>query len=170
MCPPSSPANLSSMTGCVIAPGNLQLAASRTTSSVQKTRSGCRLFHLEHGQSWLSMSWSMRRNMTKAIPAVILGRLGSTALAGSRVGPRCSPMWSGRAARLDENLGPPRLVHAISPSAEDFYLHHGLPPAVRRRPLRGLVKMGRWVMMGRFWIDSVMIAARAAPACLRNRC
>ena len=69
----------------------------------------------------------MRRNMPPQIPSVILGRLAmDRAWQGKGLGAalladalrRCIKASSEVAARLI-------IVHAISPAAEAFYLHHG---------------------------------------------
>ena len=73
------------------------------------------------------VSGSMRRNMPPQIPSVILGRLAiDRAWQGKGLGKalladtvrRCIKASSEVAARLI-------IVHAISPAAENFYLHHG---------------------------------------------
>ena len=70
---------------------------------------------------------SMRRNMPKFIPAVMLGRL--------TIDRNCHGMGLGRALLADMVARAVRassevsarlmIVHAISPAAEAFYLHYG---------------------------------------------
>jgi GNAT superfamily N-acetyltransferase len=70
---------------------------------------------------------SMRRNMPNFIPAIVLGRLA--------ISRRCQGRGLGRALLADAVRRSLRassevsarlvIVHAISPAAEAFYLHHG---------------------------------------------
>jgi GNAT superfamily N-acetyltransferase len=68
---------------------------------------------------------SMRRNMPPQIPALLLGRLAiDHAWQGKGLGRAMLNDITRRALRSDAAA---RLiiVHAISPAAEAFYLHHG---------------------------------------------
>jgi GNAT superfamily N-acetyltransferase len=70
---------------------------------------------------------SMRRNMPKHIPAVVLGRLAiDRAWQGKGLG-RALLADVVRRALLASAEVSARLVivHALSPAAEAFYLHHG---------------------------------------------
>lgn len=108
---------------------NLQVAASRTYVVCSKgSHRIAGYFALSMGQILAhETTGSMRRNMPKQIPAVMLGRLAidrtwqgkglGRALLADAV--RRSLRASGEvSARL-------MIVHAISPAAEGFYLHHG---------------------------------------------
>jgi GNAT superfamily N-acetyltransferase len=108
---------------------NLENGASR--SYVVCRRSGERVvgfYALAMGQILnQEVPGGMRRNMPANIPAVILGRLAvdNTAqglgLGGSLL--QDAVLRSLRAAR--EVAARLMIVHAISPAAEAFYLHHG---------------------------------------------
>jgi GNAT superfamily N-acetyltransferase len=70
---------------------------------------------------------SMRRNMPKHIPAIILGRLAiDSSWHGQGLG-RALLNEAIRRSLLASSEVSARLVivHAISPAAETFYLHHG---------------------------------------------
>jgi len=70
---------------------------------------------------------SMRRNMPKQIPAVILGRLAiDKAWQGNGLGKLLLADVVQRALRASAEVSARLIiVHAISPTAERFYLHHG---------------------------------------------
>jgi GNAT superfamily N-acetyltransferase len=70
---------------------------------------------------------SMRRNMPKAIPAVVLGRLAiDRQWQGRGLGRAMLADVIGRALRASTEVSARLvIVHAISPAAEAFYLHHG---------------------------------------------
>jgi len=70
---------------------------------------------------------SMRRNMPKHIPAVILGRLAiDRTWQGNGLGRLLLADVVQRSLRAASEVSARLIVvHAISPSAESFYLHHG---------------------------------------------
>ena len=70
---------------------------------------------------------SMRRNMPKNIPAVVLGRLAiDRTWQGKGLGRVLLADVVRRALVASEEISARLLiVHAISPAAEAFYLHHG---------------------------------------------
>jgi GNAT superfamily N-acetyltransferase len=70
---------------------------------------------------------SMRRNMPKQIPAVILGRLAAdTAWQGMGLGRLLLADVVNRSLRASHEISARLLiVHAISPAAEAFYVRHG---------------------------------------------
>lgn len=108
---------------------NMQVAASRTYV-ICPAGSGriVGFFALSMGQILAQdVKGSMRRNMPRQIPAVTLGRLAiDRAWQGKGLGralladvvPRSLRAGAEVSARLV-------IVHAISPDAEAFYLHHG---------------------------------------------
>jgi GNAT superfamily N-acetyltransferase len=108
---------------------NLQLAASRTYV-VCPTGSDAVI-----GYAALSMGQilaqetigSMRRNMPRHIPAVVLGRLAiDRAWQGKGLGRALLADVVRRALLASEQVSARLvIVHAISPAAEAFYLHHG---------------------------------------------
>ncbi len=69
----------------------------------------------------------MRRNMPKSIPAVLLGRLAiSREWQGKGLGRALLADVIVRAQRASAEVSARLVVvHAISPAAEAFYLHHG---------------------------------------------
>ncbi len=69
----------------------------------------------------------MRRNMPKLIPAVLLGRLAiSRTWQGKGLGRALLADVITRAHRASAQVSARLvIVHAISPAAEAFYLHHG---------------------------------------------
>jgi GNAT superfamily N-acetyltransferase len=108
---------------------NLQAAASRTYVACPK--GSLRIagyFALSMGQILAQeTAGSMRRNMPKQIPAVLLGRLAiDRAWQGKGLG-RALLADAVRRSLLASSEVSARLVivHAISPVAEAFYLHHG---------------------------------------------
>jgi len=70
---------------------------------------------------------SMRRNMPNAIPAVVLGRLAiDLAWQGKGLGRAMLGDSLRRSLRASADISARLVVvHAISPAAEAFYLHHG---------------------------------------------
>lgn len=70
---------------------------------------------------------SMRRNMPRHIPAVILGRLAIDQMwQGNGLGRLLLADAVQRSLRASSEVSARLIiVHAISPSAEAFYLHHG---------------------------------------------
>lgn len=70
---------------------------------------------------------AMRRNMPRTIPAVVLGRLaGDRAWQGTGLGRAMLADAVHRAERASAEMSARLvIVHAISPAAEAFYLHHG---------------------------------------------
>jgi GNAT superfamily N-acetyltransferase len=70
---------------------------------------------------------SMRRNMPQFIPAVVLGRLAiDRSWQGTGVGRALLADVIRRSLRASSEVSARLvIVHAISPAAEAFYLHHG---------------------------------------------
>lgn len=70
---------------------------------------------------------SMRRNMPRTIPAVILGRLAiDLAWQGNGLGRALLAEVMRRSVLASSEVSARLvIVHAISPAAEAFYLHHG---------------------------------------------
>lgn len=70
---------------------------------------------------------AMRRNMPRAIPAVMVGRLAiDRAWQGKGLGRAMLADVIARAVRASSEVSARLvIVHAISPAAEAFYLHHG---------------------------------------------
>ena len=109
--------------------GNLQSAASRTyvvclTGSPQVVG----YFSLSMGQILAQdVTGAMRRNMPRFIPAVTLGRLAiDRAYQGKGLGRALLANVVQRALRASQDVSARLIiVHAISTSAEAFYLHHG---------------------------------------------
>jgi GNAT superfamily N-acetyltransferase len=108
---------------------NLQVAASRTyvvcpTGSEKIVG----YFALSMGQILAQeATGSMRRNMPKHIPAVTLGRLAiDRAWQGKGLGRALLHDVVRRSMRASNDISARLvIVHAISPAAEAFYLHHG---------------------------------------------
>jgi GNAT superfamily N-acetyltransferase len=108
---------------------NLQTAASRTyvvcpTDSHQIVG----YFALSMGQILAHEAiGSMRRNMPNFIPAVMLGRLAiDRACQGMGLGRTLLADVVRRSLRASAEVSARLvIVHAISPAAEAFYLHHG---------------------------------------------
>ncbi len=73
---------------------------------------------------------AMRRNMPKQIPAVTLGRLAIDRSWQDRgLGRALLADVVQRALRASHEVSARLIVvHAISPAAEAFYLHHGFTP------------------------------------------
>ena len=69
----------------------------------------------------------MRRNMPKSIPAVLLGRLAvDRAWQGKGLARALLADVVRRSLRASHEVSARLvIVHAISPAAEAFYLHHG---------------------------------------------
>lgn len=70
---------------------------------------------------------AMRRNMLKSIPAVLLGRLAvDCAWQGKGLARALLADVVRRSLRASREVSARLvMVHAISPAAEAFYLHHG---------------------------------------------
>lgn len=108
---------------------NLQVAASRTY--VVSPRGSNRIagyFALSMGQILAQeTTGSMRRNMPKHIPAIMLGRLAiDRAWQGKGLGSALLSDVVSRSQRASTEVSARLvIVHAISPAAEAFYLHHG---------------------------------------------
>jgi GNAT superfamily N-acetyltransferase len=108
---------------------NLQIAASRTyvvcpTGSPEVAG----YFALSMGQVLArEATGSMRRNMPTHIPAVTLGRLAiDRAWQGRGLGRALLADVVSRSLRASREISARLvIVHAISPAAEAFYLHHG---------------------------------------------
>jgi GNAT superfamily N-acetyltransferase len=108
---------------------NLELGASRTYVICPKdSLDVIGFFSLSMGQILASETMgSMRRNMPSQIPAVVLGRLAiDLKWQGKGLG-RALIFDAMRRSLLASQEIATRLVivHAISPAAERFYLHHG---------------------------------------------
>ena len=108
---------------------NLQMAASRTyvvCPSGSNMIAG--YFSLSMGQILgQDVTGAMRRNMPRQIPAVTLGRLAiDRRWQGKGLGSAMLADVVRRALRASsEVVARLVIVHAISPAAEAFYLHHG---------------------------------------------
>lgn len=108
---------------------NLRAAASRTyvvcpTGSQRVVA----FFSMNMGQILVQdVTGAMRRNMPLAIPAVILGRFAiDRAFQGQGMGSALLAEVVERAMRASQQVSARLIiVHAISPAAEAFYLHHG---------------------------------------------
>lgn len=108
---------------------NLQVAASRTYV-ICPAGSGriVGYFALSMGQILAQdVKGSMRRNMPRQIPAVTLGRLAiDRAWQGKGLGRALLADVVRRSLRAGAEVSARLIiVHAISPAAEAFYLHHG---------------------------------------------
>ena len=108
---------------------NLRSAASRTYVVCQAgSQKVIGYFALSMGQILAhEVIGSMRRNMPNAIPAVVLGRLAvDREWQGGGLGRAMLADIIGRALRASAEVSARLvIVHAISPAAETFYLHHG---------------------------------------------
>ena len=108
---------------------NLQMAASRTyvvCPTVSNMIAG--YFSLSMGQILgQDVTGAMRRNMSRRIAAVTLGRLAiDRNWQGKGLGSALLADVVRRALRASsEVVARLVIVHAISPAAEAFYLHHG---------------------------------------------
>lgn len=108
---------------------NLQSAASRTyvvTPAGSPRVVG--YFSLSMGQVLAQdVTGAMRRNMPRYIPAVTLGRLAVDRTCQSKgLGVALLANVVERAQRASQEVSARLIiVHAISASAEEFYLHHG---------------------------------------------
>ena len=108
---------------------NLESGASRTYVICPKaTENVVGFFSLSMGQILASeVIGSMRRNMPSKIPAVVLGRLAIDLSWQSKgVGRALLAEVMRRSLRASEEVSARLvIVHAISPAAENFYIHHG---------------------------------------------
>jgi GNAT superfamily N-acetyltransferase len=108
---------------------NLELGASRTYVICPKdSQVVIGFFSLNMGQMLASETLgSMRRNMPNQIPAVVLGRLAiDLKWQGKGLGRALLFEAMRRACRASEEVAARLvIVHAISPTAESFYKHHG---------------------------------------------
>jgi GNAT superfamily N-acetyltransferase len=129
--------------------GNMQNGASRTyviCPAGSVTVAG--YFALSMGQILAQETTAaMRRNMPRAIPAVVLGRLAIDGAWQGRGLGRALLAEAVRRAIHASAFVAARLVvvHAISPAAEAFYLHHGFTRLPVEAPVLALdlVKFGR---------------------------
>ena len=108
---------------------NLQASASRTyvvCPSGTRTVIGYDSLGMGHILARETLG-SMRRNMPRFIPAVVLGRLAiDRAWQGKGIGRALLADVVNRALRASAEVTARLIiVHAISPAAEAFYLHHG---------------------------------------------
>jgi len=108
---------------------NLQTAASRTyVICPPGSHRIIGYFALSMGQILAqNVTGAMRRNMPNHIPAVVLGRLAiDLAWQGKGLGRAMLADILRRARRAAAEVSARLIiVHAISPAAEAFYLHHG---------------------------------------------
>jgi GNAT superfamily N-acetyltransferase len=108
---------------------NLRLGASRTyVVCPANTKTIIGYAALSMGQILAQEAiGSMRRNMPNLIPAVVLGRLAiDRAWQGKGVGKALLADAIDRALRASAQVSARLIiVHAISPAAASFYLHHG---------------------------------------------
>ena len=108
---------------------NLQLAASRTyVVCPLGTARVAGYYALSMGQILAhETTGAMRRNMPKSIPAVLLGRLAvDRAWQGKGLARALLADVVRRSLRASHEVSARLvIVHAISPAAEAFYLHHG---------------------------------------------
>lgn len=108
---------------------NMELAASKTyVVCLRDTPRVVGFYAICMGQILnQDVAGSMRRNMPRFIPAVILGRLAiDSDWQGQGLGGALLKDVVMRAARTAEQISARLLVvHAISTLAEKFYLHHG---------------------------------------------
>lgn len=108
---------------------NLQVSASRTyVICPAESYRIIGYFALSMGQILAQdVTGSMRRNMPKQIPAVTLGRLAiDRACQGQGLARALLADVVRRSLRAGAEVSARLLiVHAISPAAEAFYLHHG---------------------------------------------
>lgn len=108
---------------------NLELGASRTYVICPKgSQVVVGFFSLNMGQMLASETMgSMRRNMPSQIPAVVLGRLAiDLKWQGKGLGRALIFEAMRRALRASEDVAARIvIVHAISPTAENFHKHHG---------------------------------------------
>lgn len=108
---------------------NLQASASRTyVACPSGTRTVIGYGSLSMGQILArEILGSMRRDMPRFIPAVVLGRLAiDRAWRGRGIGRALLADVVNRALRASAEVSARLIiVHAISPAAEEFYLHHG---------------------------------------------
>lgn len=108
---------------------NLQSAASRTYVVCHPgTPRVIGFFALSMGQILTQdVTGAMRRNMPRAIPSVILGRLAiDRTCQGKGLGVALLANAIERALQAAQQVSARLIVvHAISPAAEAFYLHHG---------------------------------------------
>ncbi len=108
---------------------NLQAAASRTYVVCPLGQQRViAYFSLSMGQILAQdVTGAMRRNMPRLIPAVTLGRLAiDHGFQGRGLGTALLANVVERAMRASQDVAARLIiVHAISPAAEAFYLHHG---------------------------------------------
>jgi GNAT superfamily N-acetyltransferase len=108
---------------------NLQLAASRTYVLCPSGTHGIIGYYaLSMGQILAQeTTGAMRRNMPRSIPAILLGRLAiDRAWQGKGLARALLADVVRRSLRASSEVSARLvIVHAISPAAEAFYLHHG---------------------------------------------
>jgi GNAT superfamily N-acetyltransferase len=126
---------------------NMQAAASRTyVLCPSGSQQIIGYFALSMGQILAQdVTGSMRRNMPHAIPAVVLGRLAIDLVwQGKGLGRAMLADIVHRALRASAEVSARLIiVHAISPAAEAFYVHHGFTRLPVEAPTLalGLVKL-----------------------------
>ncbi len=108
---------------------NMELAASKTyVACPQGSKRVIGFYAISMGQILnQETTGAMRRNMPRHIPAVILGRLAiDTKWQGQGLGLALLQDAAARSARAASEVSARLLiVHAISPTAESFYVRHG---------------------------------------------
>jgi GNAT superfamily N-acetyltransferase len=128
---------------------NLQVAASRTYVVCPfGSKQIVGYFAVSMGQMLAhEVTGSMRRNMPKQIPAVVIGRLAiDRQWQGRGLGAALLADAVGRAVRASKEVMTRLvIVHAISPAAETFYLHHGFSRLPVETPTLALdlLKLGK---------------------------
>jgi GNAT superfamily N-acetyltransferase len=128
---------------------NLQTAASRTYVVCPEGSLGIvGYFALSMGQILAhEATGAMRRNTPRFIPAVVLGRLAiDRAWQGKGLGRALLADAVQRSLRATSEVSARLvIVHAISPAAEAFYLHHGFARLPVETPTLALdlVKLGK---------------------------
>jgi GNAT superfamily N-acetyltransferase len=133
---------------------NLQAAASRTYVVCPPASSRIAAYYsMSMGQILAQdTTGAMRRNMPQSIPAVILGRFAiDRDFQGRGLGSALLANVVERALRASQEVSARLIiVHAISPAAEAFYLHHGFTRLPVDTPTLALdlVKMQRLAEKG----------------------
>jgi GNAT superfamily N-acetyltransferase len=132
---------------------NLQIAASRTyVTCPASSNIIVGYFALSMGQILAhSVPGSMRRNMPQQIPAVTLGRLAiDRAWQGKGLGRALLADVVRRSLRAGAEVSARLvIVHAISPAAEAFYLHHGFTRLPVETPTLALDLLKLQKLMGK---------------------
>jgi GNAT superfamily N-acetyltransferase len=121
---------------------NLALGASRTyVSCTPGTLRVIAYYALSMGSILgAETTGAMRRNMPKLIPSIILGRLAvDQSHQGLHLGAQMLQDAVKRSRRAAQDISARLIiVHALSPKAEAFYLHHGFTRLPIETPVLGL--------------------------------